>query len=66
MNPALVITIIEAAIKLVPLAQKEIALLLQKTDPSPEDWEALRVHVSKTYEDYIAEAGGRPTGPTPP
>jgi len=66
MNPALVITIIELAVKLIPFAREEIALLLKKTDPTAEDWEALRQHVSKTYEDYIAEAGGRPTGPTPP
>jgi len=66
MEAALVITIIEAAIKLIPLAREEIALLLSKKDPTPEDWEALRVHVSKTYEDYIRDAGGRPMGPTPP
>jgi hypothetical protein len=66
MNPALVITIIEAAIKLVPLAREEIALLLAKNDPTEADWEALRAKVNKTYEDYIREAGGRPMGPTPP
>lgn len=61
MNPSTVIKIIELAVKLVPLARQEIALLLQKSDPTPEDWEKLRANVSKSYEDYIREAGGRPS-----
>lgn len=63
MNPALVITIIEAALKLAPAVVGEVQLLLSKGDPTPEDWDALRAKVSKPYDQYIAEA--RATQPAP-
>lgn len=62
MNPALIITIIQLAIKAVPSIAAEIRLLLAKGDPTDEDWEELRKRVSKSYEDYIAEAKTPPPG----
>lgn len=58
MNPALLITIIQAALTLAPQITEEIRLLLSRGDPTPEDWEALRSKLGKTYDDYINEARG--------
>lgn len=56
MNPALVITIIETAIRLAPSVAGELRLLLAAGDPTPQDWDALRAKVQKSYDEYIAEA----------
>jgi hypothetical protein len=56
MNPALIITIIQAALALAPQLTQEIRLLLQRGDPSAADWEALRARLGKSYDDYINEA----------
>lgn len=56
MEAALVITLIETAIKLAPAVVGEVQLLLAKGNPTPEDWEALRQKVSKPYDAYIQEA----------
>lgn len=62
MNPVLIITIIELLFKAAPSIAAEVRLLLAKGDPTAADWEELRTKVSKTYEEYIAEAKGT----TPP
>jgi len=56
MNPAIIITIIQAVFTLAPQITHEIRLLLQKGDPTPADWDALRAKLSKSYDDYINEA----------
>lgn len=66
MNPALAVAIIQALIELLPFIREEVALFLAKGNPTAADWEALRAHLTLTYEDYIDNAGGRPQGPTPP
>ncbi len=60
MNPALAIQIIGLLAEAVPGIVSELRLLLSKSDPTPADWEALRVKVQKDYDDFIDEAGGRP------
>lgn len=62
MNPALIITIIETAIKLAPGLVNDLRTLFAKGDPTAEDWDKLRATVSKTYDDYVNEAKGT----TPP
>jgi hypothetical protein len=69
MNPVLAIGIIELAIKAAPSVVAELRLLFSKGDPTPEDWEALRVKVQKSYDDYIREAmppAPASTSPVPP
>jgi len=56
MNPAIVITIIQAVLTLAPQITQELRQLLQKGDPTPADWDLLRAKLSKTYDDYINEA----------
>jgi hypothetical protein len=63
MNPALLITIIQLAIKAVPSLVAELRLLLAKGDPTDADWDALKEKVSKSYDDYIAEAKRQATPP---
>lgn len=65
MNPALLITIIQLAIKAVPSLVSELRLLLSKGDPTDADWDALKEKVSKSYDDYIAEAKGATPPATP-
>jgi hypothetical protein len=61
MNSLIILTIIESALKLVPGLVTEIRDLVNKGDPTPEDWAKLREKVAqKAYEDYIIAAGGKP------
>lgn len=65
MNPAIIVTIIQAVLTIAPQLTQELRLLLQRGDPTPADWEALRMRLSKSYDDYINEAR-RSTPPIPP
>lgn len=60
MNPLLIIAAIQGLLTLAPQLIVELRLLLAKGDPTPEDWDALRLKVSKSYDDYIAQAQGDP------
>lgn len=54
-------TIIAAALEILQLAIKEepairagLTSLLQKTNPTPEEWAVLRASIlAKSYEDYV-------------
>jgi hypothetical protein len=63
MNPALIVTIIEAALKLAPGLVDEFRALLASGDPTPADWETLRRKVQKSYDAYIDEAKAPPSPP---
>ncbi len=63
MSPALLVSIIQGVLTYSPQLVEQVRLLLAKGDPTPEDWEALRVKVSKSYDQYIDEA--KATVPTP-
>ncbi len=45
--------VIEEAIKYEPAIAAAIRDLFVKTDPTPEDWQALRAKVGKGYRDYV-------------
>jgi hypothetical protein len=63
--------LIEEGIKLEPAIAAELRALLNKNDPTAEDWAALRSRVqSKTYLDYVPAsalaAGTEPPSPQLP
>lgn len=78
MNPAtiaLIISLIEEAVKIAPGIYDDLTLLFDNPSPTPADWEALRAKVlSKSYADYVpasalaaASPGAIPLGVnTPP
>ncbi len=62
---ALVLSLVEEAIRLEPAIRAEIESLLAKDNPTPEDWQALRIKVlSKSYRDYVP-ATALPPDPAP-
>lgn len=60
MNPVLAVQLIALIIQEAPQIIEELRILFTKGDPTPEDWEALRVKVQKSYQQYIDEAKGSP------
>jgi len=57
MNPAtiaLIIGLIEEAVKIAPGVYDDLTLFFDNPNPSPADWQALRAKVlSKSYTDYV-------------
>ena len=50
----LALFLVEEGIKLEPSIAAELKALLEKTDPTPADWDALRAKVmAKSYADYV-------------
>jgi hypothetical protein len=77
MSPALIsliLSLVQEAITLEPQIAAQLKELFAKENPTPADWEALRVQVlGKTYADYVPAsalpAGGTANAPgavTPP
>ena len=57
MNPAviaLIMGLVEMAIKYEPVIQKELSDILSKKDPTPEDWAALKARVLATPFESLA------------
>ena len=57
MSPALIaiiISLVEEAVKLAPGVYEDLQLIFSKPNPTPDDWEALRAKVlSVSYADYV-------------
>jgi DNA polymerase III subunit gamma/tau len=63
---SLVFFLLEEAIKNEPAIADEVRSLLNKADPTPEDWALLRANVrDKTYAQYVP-ASALAAAPTPP
>lgn len=63
---ALTLEMLEAAIQAEPALQSAIVAVFSKPDPTPADWDALRVKVvSKNYRDYVP-ATALPVSEAPP
>jgi hypothetical protein len=60
MNPAMlaiVVSLVEEAIKQEPAIVAEFQNIFSKPNPTPEDWQALRVKVlAKSYGDYVPDS----------
>ncbi len=56
MTPEIAILIAQMLVKYGPAVAREVKLLLQKKDPTLEDWEKVFALAEKPYEAYIAEA----------
>jgi len=67
MNPAmlaLIVGLVEQAIKLEPTIAAELKAIFTKTDPTPADWLALRTRVlGQSFESLAPDA---PTADAPP
>jgi hypothetical protein len=51
---ALIISLVEEAVKEEPAIQADIVNIFTKSNPTPADWEALRAKVlAKGYGDYV-------------
>lgn len=57
---ALIISLVEEAIKLRPMLQEELSALFSAPDPKPEDWVHLRERVLTTPFETLAPDA--PTG----
>jgi hypothetical protein len=61
MNPAmlaLIISLVEEAIKLEPAVQAMLTSILSKSNPVPQDWIDLKAAVlAKNYKDYVPDSG---------
>ena len=57
MNPALlalIVSLIEEAVKVAPGVAEDLKLIFENPSPVPADWEALRAKVlAKSYADYV-------------
>ncbi len=54
---ALIISLVEKAIKLRPVLQEELSALFSAPDPKPEDWLRLRERVLTTrFETLVPDA----------
>ena len=57
MNPALlalIVSLIEEAVKVAPGVAEDLRLIFENPSPVPADWEALRAKVlAKSYADYV-------------
>lgn len=63
---ALALEMLEAAIQAEPALQSAIVAVFSKPNPTPADWDALRVKViSKNYRDYVPDTQ-LPLSLTPP
>lgn len=70
MSPALLATIIslvEQAIKDAPGILAEFQGIFNKPNPTPEDWQAMRVAIlAKSYKDFVPDSALPDNPPTPP
>lgn len=53
MSEAVIILIIQAAMKYGPDAGRAIVAIFTKANPTKEDWEAVFVIIEKSYDDYV-------------
>lgn len=57
MSPTIIaaaLEILELAVKEAPAIKQAFTALIQKENPTPEEWAALRATIlAKSYEDYV-------------
>lgn len=53
MSEALIILILQAAMKYGPDAGRAIVAICTKANPTKEDWENVFVFITKSYDDYV-------------
>jgi len=54
---ALIIGLVEQAIKLRPILQEELTAIFAKPDPTPEDWYALKMQIlDDSFEKLAPDA----------
>lgn len=56
MSEALIILILQAAVKYGPDAGRAIVAIFTKTNPTKDDWENVFVLMEKSYDDYVKPA----------
>ncbi len=58
---------LQEAVKAAPGIVNDIGEILSHDNPTPADWDALRVKVaSKDYFDYVPDSKLKPAEPSPP
>lgn len=61
---ALIVSLVEEAVKLAPNVAADIKAIFNKTDATPQDWADLKAKIlANTYESYVPDTQ---IGKTPP
>lgn len=64
---AIIVSLVEEAVKLAPSIVADFQAIFSKPNPTPADWAALRASIlEKSYEDFVPDTGLTPDSTTPP